>query len=421
MHCRMGVAPTRVVVTSIALAFALCLLGVKLSAQGRIQPKDEIFGGYSWLAPNGWGDLDFRINNIPNAFDFSNTYYFPGMRNLGLLVDGSGHFNGPTTPPNPNTPNDKTSVGYALGGLQYKYHTNSFSPFLRAFLGAANISPDCCHDTQWSFAAGGGGGIDLNVWHTSVGGRDPVLAIRLAQVDYIYSNYSHIFPSTHPTQWNSVRLAAGLELGLGNYYTPAVTAACTVQPSEVMEGEPVTITATGTNFNPKHPVTYAWTSNGGKLDATDKQSARIDTTGVAAGSYAASVTISDPKMKKGGMATCSAPFTVKAKPMPPTASCSVSPSSVPAGIPVTVTSTVNSPDNAAITGVTYAATGGNISGSGNTATLDTAGVSPGMVTITVTATDARNLTGSGTCTVSVEPPPVKPQVTPRTPIEFVPA
>jgi hypothetical protein len=107
-------------------------------------------------------------------------------------------------------------------------------------------------------------------------------------------------------------------------------------PREVTEGEPVTVTATGSNFNPKHTVGYAWTTNGGKLDSSDKQSARIDTTGVAAGSYSANATISDAKMKKGGSATCAASFTVKAKPMnPPQVSCSANPSTVQSGSPST--------------------------------------------------------------------------------------
>ena len=43
---------------------------------------------------------------------------------------------------------------------------------------------------------------------------------------------------------------------------------------------------------------YAWTTNGGKLNSTDKQSAQIDTTGVAAGSYTANATITDPKINR---------------------------------------------------------------------------------------------------------------------------
>jgi outer membrane protein OmpA-like peptidoglycan-associated protein len=193
---------------------------------------------------------------------------------------------------------------------------------------------------------------------------------------------------------------------IGNYYVPTPTAACSAQPTEVTEGEPVTVTATGGNFNPKHTVSYAWTTNGGKLDTANAQSAHIDTTGVAAGSYTANATISDPKVKKGGSATCAANFTVKAKPMnPPQVSCSTNPSTVQSGTPSTISVVASSPDNAQITNYSYTASAGRVSGTGTSATLDTAGLPSGPVTITATATDARNLSGSGTCTLSVEAPP----------------
>jgi hypothetical protein len=52
MSSRIEVVPTRVVATLIAVVLALSMLGVYASAQ-TIQPKDEVFGGYSWLHPNG--------------------------------------------------------------------------------------------------------------------------------------------------------------------------------------------------------------------------------------------------------------------------------------------------------------------------------------------------------------------------------
>src|SRR5271169_3270575 len=110
------------VVALIALGCVLCSLGTFASAQNTYRPEDEIFGGYAFLAPNGWGDLDYKINNIPNAFDVSNTYYLRSVPSLGLLIDGSGHFLGGTTPPNlANGSNNGTAVGYLLGGLQYKF------------------------------------------------------------------------------------------------------------------------------------------------------------------------------------------------------------------------------------------------------------------------------------------------------------
>ena len=415
MSSRIAVAPQRVLAIFLTTAFVVVLLAAGATAQNAYQPKDEIFGGYSWLAPNGWGDLDYRINNIPKGFDASNTYYFSGAHNIGLLIDGSGHFSGATTPGNPFTSNDKTGVGYVLTGLQYKYHTNSWSPFFRGFVGTANISPDCCHDTEWSFAAGGGGGLDLRV--------KPRFSIRLIQADYIYSNYSHIFASTHPTQWNSVRLAAGVVFNFGNYGAPApLSCTASAAPTEVWVGEPVKLNATGTNLNPKHTPTYGWTATGGKLSGNDAQTATIDTTGMAAGSYTAKATIADPKMKKNGSATCTASFSVKERPQPPMnppqVSCSVSPANVKAGETVTIAATASSPDNSQITSYSYQATAGSINGSGMTATLNTAGIaSSGTVTISVVATDARQLTGTGSCAVEVN---VAPPVTARTPIEFIP-
>ena len=415
MSCRIAVAPQRVLAIFLTTAFVVVLLAAGATAQNAYQPRDEIFGGYSWLAPNGWGDLDYRINNIPKGFDASNTYYFCAMCNLGVVIDGSGHFSGATTPGNPFTSNDKTGVGYVLGGLQYKYHTNSLSPFFRGFVGVANISPDCCHDTEWSFAAGGGGGLDLRV--------RPRFSIRLVQADYIYSHYSHIFASTHSTQWNSVRLATGVVFNLGNCGAPApLSCTASAAPTEVWVGEPVQLNATGTNFNPKHTPTYGWTAAGGKLSGNAAQTATIDTTGMAAGSYTAKATIADPKMKKNGSATCTASFSVKERPQPPMnppqVSCSVSPANVKAGETVTIAATASSPDNAQITGYSYQATAGSINGSGATATLNTAGIaSSGTVTISVVVTDARQLTGRGSCAVEVN---VASPVTARTPIEFIP-
>jgi len=388
MSLRIGVVPRRYFATMIALAVALCLLGTYAAAQVTIQPKAELYAGYSWLHPGGHYDYGVPTTDHTSGIDESFVYYTPFAHNLGVLVDSSQHF---------ATKNQ--DIYYILGGLQYKYHTDSFSPFFRVFAGAVRqVAPT--YVDQWNAALGAGGGFDYYIGHR--------FGIRVVQADYIYSNYNQQIP-IGSKQWNSVRLSAGLLYYIGNYYVPSPTASCTAQPTEVTEGEPVTVTATGSNFNPKHTVTYAWTTNGGKLDKADAQSAHIDTTGAAGGSYTANATITDPKEKKGNSATCSANFTVKPKPMnPPQVSCTVNPSSVQSGTPSTITAIATSPDNAQITNYAFTASAGTISGTGMTATLDTAGVQPGPVTITATATDARNLSGSGTCTVTVEGQPPQP-------------
>ena len=73
----------------IAVLFALgCMLlfVVSNAAAQNACAKDEIFGGYSYLIPNGWEELNYKASNIPNAFDASNTYYLPNEHNLGLVL-----------------------------------------------------------------------------------------------------------------------------------------------------------------------------------------------------------------------------------------------------------------------------------------------------------------------------------------------
>ena len=145
MSWRLAAMGTCSALARIALGCVLCCLGTLASAQNDYRPKDEIFGGYAFLAPNGWGDLDYKINSIPNTFDASNTYYLRSVPNLGLLMDGSAHFRGGTTPPNlVNGSNDSTAAGYVLGGLQYKFHANFASPFQHPYVGSTNLFPDCC-------------------------------------------------------------------------------------------------------------------------------------------------------------------------------------------------------------------------------------------------------------------------------------
>ena len=130
MLCRIGVAQRYLIVIVFSLASCVLLFDTLATAQVTIQPKDEIFGGYSWLGISGTADFNIPVQDIPVGFDASNTYYLPQAHNLGIIADGSGHFN--TGRPG------YTGVGFAMVGLQYKYHTNSFSPFVRFMVGAEN-------------------------------------------------------------------------------------------------------------------------------------------------------------------------------------------------------------------------------------------------------------------------------------------
>src|ERR1039457_2801605 len=122
---------------------------------------------------------------------------------------------------------------------------------------------------------------------------------------YLYENYR---PSNHQFVYNTATSGA-----LAGFYNPfagkppvPVSAACSASPAEVWSGDPVTVTASGANFNPKHTVTYAWTGNAGKLSSANTQTATVDTAGLAPGSYTTNASITAPQDKKNKQATCSA-------------------------------------------------------------------------------------------------------------------
>jgi outer membrane protein OmpA-like peptidoglycan-associated protein len=98
---------------------------------------------------------------------------------------------------------------------------------------------------------------------------------------------------------------------------------------------------------------------------------------------------------------------------PPTVSCTASPTSVQAGASVSVSCTCTSPDSVPVTVSNYTATGGTITGEGNTATLNTTGASPGTITVNASCSDQRGLNTPASTSVTIEappPPPVNPEV-----------
>jgi len=179
-------------------------------------------------------------------------------------------------------------------------------------------------------------------WGASVGWR------------YLYVNYR---PTDHLFIFNTAMtgLVVGVSYSFGGKPPVPPTATCSVSPTEIFPGDPVTATINAQNFNPKHTVTYKWSTTGGSILGTSS-TGNLDTAGLTPGSYTVTGTASDEKEKKNNVARCEASFTVKAKPMnPPQVSCSASPSTVKSGDPSTITATVSSPDNAQITGYAYQA------------------------------------------------------------------
>src|SRR5208337_1944717 len=234
----------------------------------------------------------------------------------------------------------------------------------------------------------------------------PAVALQIGW-RYLYENYRGNHQFIFDVHESGPMLGLTWELG-GKPPVPP-SASCSAQPTEVWSGDPVTVTATGSNFNPKHTVTYNWTPNGGKLSSTNAQTATVDTTGMAPGSYSAVATIADPKEKKNNSATCTANFTIK-QPQPPQVSCSANPTTIAIGEPATITMTATDPQGWPMT-YSWSATGGQLSGSGTTATLTAANADAGK-TIAVTGTATTTRTGgnpetlSSSCTAQVTVPPI---------------
>ncbi len=393
----------------LALVTAIVLIALpglmKAQVDNQEAPKAELFVGYEWLNPGG--DIPDRsvppnavhMSAIPQgggaslAWNFNN--YFSVEGNWGI----NGNGNAPATI---NTAGIGPRLTYrGADGINFFAHTLlGFQRLTSTNFGSSN-----------GIAAILGGGMDIRIWRP--------LSLRLFEADFVWAhhNFGEVVPQTdYPLRshdFDGARLATGLVFNFGGGAPEAaVAAACSVQNAEVMVGEPVHVTVAASNFNPKHTLTYTWGSSGGKIEGKDT-AATVDTTGIAGGSYTATATVTDAKAKKNNSASCTASFTVKEPPKnPPQMSCSASPTTVQAGTSATISCSCTSPDNVPVTVSGWNATGGSISGSGNSATLSTAGAASGPITINATCTDSRGLTASSSSTVTVEnPPPPPPQAT----------
>jgi outer membrane protein OmpA-like peptidoglycan-associated protein len=334
--------------------------------------------------------LSSRLESNPRGAGASLTYNFNGW--FGLTLDTSAHW-GSGEKGLPNRIDDAAFSNLSFGP-KLTYRRGRFSPFVELLVGDHRLMPDAFHDID----KGGimlGGGLDINLSRH--------VALRLFRLDYVASDYRYAPTPASATNVGGLRAQAGLNLMFGGGAPPLPpSAACSVQPTEVFAGESVTATASGSNFNPKRTVTYSWNGTGVKVPGTTS-STQIDTTGLQPGPYAVTANLSDGR--KNGSASCSARFTVK-EPRPPVISCAADPSSVRTGGTSTIHSTASSPDGRNLA-FSYTATAGDVSGTGDTATLNTRDAQPGRITVTCNVNDDRNppLTASSTTTVNVEAPP----------------
>jgi len=365
---------------------------------GDFQPaKIEIFLGYSWMNS---GDiitggkapgkvLTFKLNDAKGGFLVDGSYFFKPW--LGFTVDTGGHFG------------SNYDADEILAGPTFRWpSTGRMQPFAHFLIGWSRLAPGN-REQDDSLGLAIGGGLDFRVSRN--------FSLRIAQADYEWA--SHDYRPNNPSSIQAARLAAGLVFlgGVGQEVPPSST--CSVSPTEIFSGEPVKASVSARNFNPKHTLKYEWTTNGGKIQGQG-DTVSIDTTGAAEGqSFTAGVNVTDPKNKKA-VSHCQAQFATK-RWLPPTISCSASPSSLLAGGKVSIHCSAASPQNVA---VTVSSSYKGQTASGTDFVIDTTGFPPGTVAVAGTVTDTHNLTASSSSSFTVNPPPPPAKVEPPPPTKL---
>src|SRR6202034_3356556 len=346
----------------------------------------DIFAGYSYLAPHGSvtvpGGAGIGVSG-PVSYSSINygaigsvTYYF--NRYVGGQIEYANH---------PDGNNDGASTGQL--GMVFRYPTAEITPFVHADAGFVRLGGPYHQPYTYGPALTVGGGMDYSL--PFLGGH---LGLRLFQADYQYYHANFGPQDPYPTGGRAhlkvARLSTGLLYHMGSIVPPPPVAySCTASPSPAFPGDPITVTGTATNLNPKKTATYSWTGNEGVKVTGDNTTGQVDTTGLAPGNYTATGHVSEGQ-KPGQFADCTANFTIKQYD-PPTVSCSANPTTVQPGGTATITAQGVSPQNRPLT-YTFSASSGQVSGSGNTATLSTTGAPAGTITVTCNVQDEKSET-----------------------------
>jgi outer membrane protein OmpA-like peptidoglycan-associated protein len=387
------------------VALSVFLVSSPLLAQSDSNPKWDLFVGYQWLHPGGTvpgqpadpsNPTPFTLPDMAKGFGTSLTYNFD--KHVGMEAD-FGH----------NWRDGNYELTGSIGP-RFMWRTDDANFFVHTQISLNRLSVNGLN-SQNGIGAILGGGMELPLTKH--------LAFRVFEADYVWARHNYAdfasseFPDLRRPAFEGVRLRTGLVFNWGG--APAVTpaVACSVQPAEVMVGEPIAATATASNFPPKHTLAYSWSGNGGLVVGKDA-TATIDTKDATPGTYAVTAHVTDAKVKKNNEASCTANYTIKPLPPknPPTMSISADPSTVQQGVPVTLHANCTSPDGVPVSVANWQASGGSISGSGDTATLTTAGASPGTITVNASCSDNRGLNAQASTQVSVQNPP-PPQVNPE--------
>ncbi len=360
------------------------------------------FGAHGQVKPAGINYSSINVGAIGSGAYYMNKY-------VGGEVIFAAH------------PNGKNDDFYSIsGGPIFRAPMQNFTLFAHGLVGGGRLDGPNSHNGtyfepyRWGPTLTAGGGMDYDLPFF-----DNRFSLRLFQADYrwVHTNYGPAvsIPTRGVlggrTNLSAAELSTGVVMHFGHIIPPPpVTYACAASPATVYPGDPITVTGTAGNLNPKKAYNYTWTADGGTITG-NTSTANIDTKTAAPGTYTAKghIVQATNKPKPGEMADCTATYTVKQF-EPPTISCSASPSTVAPGDSATITATGVSPQNRPLT-YSYSASAGSVSGNGPSATLSTAGAAPGTITVTCNVVDDKGQTASSTTTVTVNAPPPPPAPT----------
>ncbi len=350
-----------------------------LSAQDSSGLKAEVFSGYSGYRAGG------TVNGVkvPEFTDgWAGQVIFNTGRSTGFVVDVSGHYNG------------FGSAHDLAFGPRFQRPIWRFVPFTEALLGVQHFSPKGLasqNTATYIFGAG----IDVKV--------NPRFSIRPLQISYVSTNYSDISSGSQQDNFNGVRVQTGLVYRLGLPSPEGeVIAACSAEPSAVDAGGAVKIAVTPKGFLSGRRLRYSYVTTGGVV-AGNTPSESVDTTGLAPGTYTISAKVMDNGRRKHQQtASCQTTFNINAK-HTPVLSVSADTVQLKSGDALTITASASSQDNRPLT-YNCSASGGQLTGTGPSYTLNTTGVPDGKITVNCTVNDDRNLSASASTSVEVSAP-----------------
>jgi outer membrane protein OmpA-like peptidoglycan-associated protein len=294
-----------------------------------------------------------------------------------------------------------------LFGPRFTYRTHFATLFANALGGGARISSTLSGTADTTFfnhsfhsnaaAAAVGAGVDLNT-------ATKYLAIRLAEAEYLLTTFS----DNHNDRQNNFRISGGFVVRFGfpsappppKVHHPPTPATCTADPSSIQEGSGQSVAVRADTTSPDgNPLTYTWSATGGAVDGTGPQ-VHWNPGTAGTGTYTVTARVDDGA---GGTTSCSTDITIAPRPhRPPTITCAASPASLRAGEKSTVTAKVTNPDNDPLT-YSWKASGGTVTGTGDTVTFDSTGLRAGHYTVNCHVSSVGGA-ADGSADIEVQPP-----------------